>query len=267
MSDIIKFIALIFAAFLFASCNGEINFPEGGYSYPAIHEKSIKDSFRASYYGNFWNSAYNEPDLRLKPMDQTIIRLVYGTAFGGTVILVMTKNEIVIKQPIQGKEYPELDSTKLDKLERLHLRILERNFPFQELEPNSLRKNKMDSLSKIYSELLDPNYYKQLLDKSLTFDTPQFKYSTKKVKISNSKYIDIVNQINSSGYWTLPLHIQCDDDYLDGYFFRLEINTPKKYNSVGLSNCPEKALSFSKACQAIIDASSLGKKISVVPEN
>jgi len=267
MPNIIKSIAVIIAGFLLASCNRDIKFPDGGYKYPVVLTKTLGDSFRQTYWDKYWDSVYDEPDLKLKPLGQTTIRLIYETAFGEMVIITMTENELVIKRPYQGDSSPGQDSTKLNDLERFHFRILQRYFPIQEMDAGNYQKVRNDSLAKIYPKLLDPNYYKYLLDKSRKVDSIPFKYDIKKVKITTSKYEEIVGQINSSGYWKLPLQIDCDHSVLDGYGFELEINTPEKYNLVALTNCPEKALEFSKACQAIIDAANLDQKIRVMPDN
>lgn len=268
MGHIIKFIAYVGIFFFLTSCNRKnIEFPEGGYSYSSPLYKNLKDSFNSSHYFNIWSAAYNEPDLTKKPLSQTTIRLTYETAFGNAAIFTMTENEIVIKQPTQGSPYPDLDSMKLTPEERLHFRILKRYFPIQELDSTNTKKGMLDSLNKIYSKLLNPIYYKYLLDKSVVADSIQFKYSVKKVQIPYSKYTEIVSKINSSGYWQLPLHIECDQASTDGYGFLLEVNTNQKFNLVGLSNCPEKALKFSEACQAIINAANLGKEITIIHEN
>ena len=267
MCNSIKPIAIIVMICLFISCNEKINFPDGGYNYPASPYKTIKDSFNFAYYSHYWCLAYNEPDMNIKPLNQTTFRLIYETAFGKSVVFTMTANEIIIKQAIQGQPYPDRDLTKLDSLEKLHFQILRSSFPIQEVDSTNPQKGSLNSLVKSYPKLMDPNYYKSLLDKSAKADSLPFKYITKRVSISDSLYTELLLKINSSGYWQLPPHIECGNEYLDGYGFILEANTKKKYNYVGLANCPEKSLSFSKACQAIIDAAGWNKEIEIVPGN
>lgn len=267
MRNSIKPIAFIVMICLFISCNEKIKFPDGGYNYPASPYKTIRDSFNFVYYSHYWCLAFNEPDMSIKPLNKTTFRLIYETAFGESVVFTMTENEIIIKQATQGQPYPDRDLTKLDSLERLHFRILLSSFPNNEVDSTSPQKESLNSLVRSYPKLLDPNYYKSLLDKSAKADSLPFKYITKRVSISNSLYNELLSKINSSGYWQLPPHIECGVEYLDGYGFILEANTTKKYNYVGLANCPEKSLKFSKACQAIIDAAGLDKKIKIVSEN
>ena len=268
MSNSVKFITVFFFVALCYSCSSIPDFPEGGYKYPASPFKGTKDSFNSSLYSHYWSLAFNELELNVAPLKQVTIRLIYETAFGESVTLIMTQKEIVIKQAIQGSPYPNYEIDKLDSLERFHLQILRSNFPIEEIKPDNPTKKRMDSLAGIYPKLLDPNYYKYLLDKSTNFDSIPFKYKTTKVPITNSKFHTLLEEINASGYWKLPPRVKCDSDgYLDGFGFMLEANTPQKYNFVSLSNCPEKALEFSKACQAIIDAANLSKRIRVIPEN
>ena len=266
MRYIIKLIPVFFSLFLAVSCGSKIKFPEGGYTYPVSLYNNIKDSFHAAYYGHLWCVAYDEPDLQTKPPGQNTIRLIYETAFGKAAVFILTENEIVVKQPIQGDPYAEHDPDKLNQLEKIHFRILQGGFPIQEMDTASKTKTMTDSLVGIYPKLLDPAYYRYLLDKSSKADSIPFKYSVKKAKLSDSAYKDIVNQINASNYWKLPLHIKCDGEYLDGYGFMLEVATPQKYNLVSLANCPEKSLKFSWACQAIINAAHLDDAITIVSE-
>ena len=265
MRTSLKFISVIFVGIFFTSCSRELKFPQGGYDYPAFRYKNIKNSFNSLYYFHCWSVAYNEPELNIKPLKQNTFRLTYETAFGKAAIFIITQNEIVVKQPIQGSPYPDRDMEKLNQIERLHYRILQHNFPIQEMD--SAKKGNLDSFTKVYPQLLTPAYYKYLLDKSAKYDSIPFKYSTKRIKIPFSTYEDIVTQINASGYWNLPFHIECEDDYLDGFGFILEANTSRKYNVVSLANCPEKSLKFSQACQSIVDAANLEKEITIIRKN
>lgn len=264
MSKPLQYLIALFFASFFISCNNEIKFPAGGYDYPAFLKDNLKDSFYQAYYFPYWCKAYDEPDLSSKSMGENTFRLIYQTAFNEEVVFTMTKAEIVVKKPLEGHPYPAFDSLILDGVERHHFKILQQYFPIQEYDANIKRKAYLDSLANVYPQLLDPYYYKALLNKAIRKDLPLFKYSIKRVPISESKYKSIVDQINLSGYWKLPRHIECTEDYADGYGFGLEANTAKKYNFVTLANCPEKAYAFSKACQSIIDASNPDKKIIIV---
>lgn len=265
----LNFILLIGAAFVIVSCkshSNEIQYPEGGYNYPDSFHQSLRDSFYSSLYMKQWSLAYDEPDISIKPLNESVFRLVYESAFGEAAIFILKSNKLIIKQPMQGNPYPAYDSLILYGIERPHFKILQRDFPIQEMDPLSSRKKRNDSLAKIYPKLLDPHYYSYLLNKSVKPDSIPFKYTTKIISLTDAQYSNLINQINSSGYWKLPRKIECDFDYTDGYGILLEANTPKRYNSVSQGICYEKELKFSKACQAIIDLANLDKKIVIVPK-
>jgi hypothetical protein len=265
-TNIIRLLLLFCILYFTISCDRQSKFPEGGYKYPAKLYKSIRDSFNSAYSLQHWCKSYNEQDLSNIPLDTPTFRLVYETAFGESAIFILRPYEITVKEPTQGKPYPEYDTLKLTQLERLHFKLLKRSFPIQELKSDNPKKKKADSLAKLYPVLLDPKYYKALLDKAEKPDSIAFKYSIKKIALTKSKYIQLIDLINTSGYWTLPIHIECDYDYTDGYGILLEANTKKKYNFVSIGICSEEAIAFCKACQAIIDVSNLDKKIKIISE-
>jgi hypothetical protein len=208
----------------------------------------------------YWRLALNEPDLSLEPQKNVTVRLAFETAFGESYMISMTKDEIVTKEVTQGSAYPDYEPMRLDSLERFHYFVLRKNFPLSNKNSDSPRKKYLDSLAKLYPKLNDIQYYKYLLDKSAVRDST-FKFATRHIKITDSTYRSIIDQINASEYWTLPYHVGCEA--MDGFGFILEVNTPKKYNLVGLSNCPEKMPLFSKACRSLVTAALLEKKIKI----
>jgi hypothetical protein len=270
----IFFTSMVFVCLLITGRYGnvEINYPKGGYdypkninstdmnhySYPIRNLMGTRDSFYSCYYGHYWGMAYKEPNISIKPQDEDMFRLIYETAFGGDVIFILTKNEIIVKQPKKGSPYPEYDSTKLTAIQRDHYQLLKLRFP---LEPGYKR---IDSLLKLYPKLNDPAYYRYLLDKSEILKKDTFTYAMKRVSVSRSLYLKLVRLMNASGYWELPYKINCDAGVADGYGFILEANTRSKYNYVGASSCPGDISKFREACQAIIDAAKVDKKITVI---
>ena len=156
-------------------------------------------------------------------------RLVFESTFRKPIVFILTQNEIVVKEQLEGVPYPIYDSTKLTTIEKFHHELLDLNFPIQKkIENNHPSKKRFDSLIKLYPKLLNPSYYRYLLDKSGTPSNPPFKYSIKKIAISKTQFFRIVNLINNSGYWHLPYSHDCDKGVLDGYGFILEANTEKK---------------------------------------
>jgi hypothetical protein len=255
----LRYILSILCISLYA-CTTHISFPEGGYAYPAHIERSTYDSFKFILNSSYWQSAFKEPDLSIQPQKKVTVRLTFETAFGESYVISMTNDEIVTKEVTQGSPYPDHDPMRLDSLERLHYYVLRKNFPLSHENSAGRRKKYLDSLVELYPKLIDVQYYKYLSDKSAVRDST-FRFDIKHIKIADSTYRSIIDQINASGYWTQPYHIGCEA--MDGFGFILEVNTTEKYNFVGLSNCPEKNSLFSKACRSLVTAAALEKKIKI----
>ena len=267
--------AVILSCTLFMSCSHQpIIYPDGGYDYPKdinnidsnnigfpiSHLIGTKDSFMFACFGRFWMQAYSEPNLSLKPMAEDVFRLHYEDR-RDEFIFKMTSDEIVVKERVKGRPYPEYDSTKLDDIERRHYVVLNSNFPLQDKKNSGKRKKMLDSLVMLYPQLLDPSYYRSLLEKSFIKSKEAFTFSTRKIKISKSKFHHIVNLINSSGYWKLPYRNECETAVADGYGLTLEANTSRRYNMAGMGYCPGVRKEFINACQELINASQLSSKI------
>lgn len=258
---------ILLAAFFMLSCkssSNEIQYPAGGYKYPYTVYQKPGELFYSKLYTEQWYLSYDEPNLTIKPLQESVFRLVYQTVFGKSAIFILKKNELIVKQPIQGNPYPDYDFSRLNKLEQMDIRILQSVFPIPGTEQQDSMKERNDSQTKLHAKLSDPKYVIYLLNKAHVPDSIPFKYSTKKVSLTALQYQYLVDQVNASGYWKLPRHIKCDDEYLDGDGILLEANTPDKFNMVSVSNCYEKESKFSKACQAIIYMAGLGKEIEIV---
>ena len=278
----INFIGIVcIVCFVLPQCQSpdkphKVIYPDGGYEYPKKVEDldtnnyfypvrdvmSTKDSFFFAMYSRYWGQVYNEPNLSIKPLENEVFRLNYGGFKDGEYVITLTETEITVKHSQEEALFPEYDSTKLSVLERFHYETLRAYFPFQNEEYSIPLKKRLDSLAKRHPQLLDFNYYRMLREKSDTFNRKPFEYLTSKIKISLKKYYEIVEQINSSGFWKMPYKSKCPELYADGYGFTLEANTPKKYNIVARSSCASDTSRFRKACQELIKASRA--KISVM---
>ena len=258
----------------------EFSYPIGGYNYTeSINDKdtnfyclpvkdliSTQDSFSVAYYEAHWYTAFNEPNLSLKPQSKSVFRFMY---FDGAlssmkpILIKLTSEEILVKQGISGYLNPEHDTTKLNKLERYHFNILEWNFYLYDTIYYSRLVKYYNSEIKRYPELLDPTYYRYLLDKSAVFKEP-FTYKEERIPISRNIYIHLITLINESGYWKLPFEYICSNMPMDAASFSLEANTPKKYNIVRSASCSDDTSKFVKACQELIKYSNLENKIQLI---
>ena len=220
------FVILIFA---FCACDSNniisIQYPDGGYNYsekisskdsnfyfyPLKDLLSTKDSFDYSYYSDHFYSSFDEPNLSLRPRQKGIFRLEY---FDGAlssmkpVVIVLTEDEIVVKEGNKGQAVPWPDTSKLNQLEKYHYELLQWRFPLDDTSYNPWQKKYLDSIAKQHPKLRNPAYYRYLLDKSKALEE-EFTYTTKKISISNKTYKYLVDQINQSGYWKMPFQFVC----------------------------------------------------------
>ena len=129
------------------ACHSPVRYPPGGYDYPkqvsdkdtnyyycAIRDKeSRRDSFRDAWAFITFR-AFDEPNLSLRPVATDVFRLTYSEALDPTPYLIILKpGEILVKT---GKvmddflRYP--DTNRLTPLERIQVRILDRDYPLDE---------------------------------------------------------------------------------------------------------------------------------------
>ena len=259
------------------SCNSGIKYPDGGFDYP----KSItgndtnyyrypivdftKNEMFAEYFQHLFYQSFEEPNLSIRPLANETFRLTYSFGFGETIIISFNKNEIIIKKGVAGGLYYR-DTTNLTKLENAHLKILERWFPFETKGDIPDLKRHLDSLSLLYPELLDANYFIKLYDKVTVRNNEAVMYRTTKIAIPEKAFRSMVNEINASGYWALPHHIECQYPSADEHSFTLEANTFNKYKFVNDSGCPGDKTGFPKLCQKIIALAGLDKEIKLDDE-
>jgi len=270
-----KYLTIIFAVILF-SCNSGINYPEGGFDYPANLTGKDTNYYRypllniipkdyrfAEYFEQYFYKQFEEPNLSILPLEKETFRLTYSDKSGKTVMLSFNKDEIVIKRGIAGGAY-NWDTTRLTKLENEHLEILQRWFPFEHKGDIPVLKKRLDSLCLLYPQLLDVDYYIELYDK-VNVRNKSFTYQTKKSIITGNAFREMVEQINASGYWKLPHHIDDGAGAADGTSFTLEANTAAKYNIVNRVGDPGNGGGFAGLCQKIIEFAGLDKKLDTDP--
>ncbi len=258
-------------------CKAQIKYPEGGfaypehiadsdtnrYHYPLRDTTSKRDAFYERYEYLFYQP-FNEPNLSLRPQSQEVFRFIYSGAFGNSIIINLTENSIVIKKGNPASLYSE-DTSRLSAIENLHLRILRRYFPVDDTTgKNPRRRHYLDSIVRIYPQLLNPAYYHQLYEKVMVKSNDPFHYKETKIPITEKQYTSVVEQINASGFWTMPHHNTCEYPPSDCGGFELEANTKTKYQTVGKTDCPDDTTRFNKACQSLVDLAGLNKKIQLI---
>ena len=244
----------LYLILLLASCTSRAKFPPGGYDYPKhVADKdtnlyyyptkniqSRRDSFYDAYMYMFYK-AMDEPNLSLKPLPAPVFRFLYeGYINPNHYIFTLTQNEITVKKlynydSSRISSFP--DTNRLTPLERLHIKILDRDFPIDKKSPHRSPRRQawLDSMGRVYPQLCDPAYYASLGEKEGMFVYHHYNYTVKTVKITPETFHRLVEQINASGYWQFPPKTPPDDekfDVFDAAGYILEANTPQKYNMV-----------------------------------
>jgi len=252
----------------------EVTFPDGGYElpkhldkdsifyfYPIKSIESANDSFHDAFYGNLFLGAFGEPNISTKSFGEPIFRLIYECSTCIAYIITLTPTEIVVKKG-DRVDYAKRDDSLLTDLENFHLGTLERNFPIIKGNPKVTfyRQHYLDSLIDLYPKLLDPNYLNFLLAKVFVPCKTPFTYTTTKISISSEEYQHLINMLNESGYWKMPIHIDCNNAPMDGAGFTLEANTGSKYNITKFGSCEDGPTNFIRACQELVKLAKIDNK-------
>jgi hypothetical protein len=276
-------IAIVAILTLFAlSCKTGVDYPEGGYDYvkeykpedtgfyflPVRDSFSIQDSFDMAWNSENIYSKLDEPNLSLKYSGHDVFRLIWSAPIGGFYLITLREHQITIKEMV-GFDEPIsnfancYDTSKLNEVEKFHLRVLENNFPLQELKLSGWRKSYLDSLLKLYPQLLSSKYYYHL-SKKIYCNQLKPKFSINTISITREQYHRTVDAINESGYWKLPVLIDGEIMCTDAGSYSLEASTTRKYNYVSSMECLEKSnLAFDKACQELVKLAKLEDKITI----
>ena len=234
-------ILILIVCFVIYGCNDEIVYPEGGYPY--LKNTSAEDS--NFYYlpirksvdrrdsisillGKMTYDIFDEPNLSISPPVEDVFRFNYSNAFGDLLMIVLNKNKIIIKAPIDSLNNNPGQLT-WDPVERLHFNFFDSQFDLNSISVK--QRNHIDSLLKLYPTLFDFATYLKIVHKM--FPMSRFKYTKKEIEISESKYRYFVDLINKSEFWQRPFHIkEHEGEFMDGYTFILEGATKNKYQCI-----------------------------------
>jgi hypothetical protein len=174
----------------------------------------------------------------------------------------LTKNNINVKKGAIGKINYNHNDSLLNDVERRHFNFMHWRFPIDTTRKDSFYRLDIRAELKKYPYLLDPFYFKMLFEKSLTtHDSGTYGggsgYEEYKVAISQNDYRNWVEELNASGYWKLPYHVESpSDDATDGSGFHLEANIKNRYNYVGKSAGGDTSR-FDIVCQKLLNLARL----------
>lgn len=268
---------ILFTALFIISCHDYPKYPNGGYDYPKDFPASDTNLYyqqlqglipeREAFYDTYaylFYSAFNEPNLSIRPQRKETFRLTFRTAFFDDVIITFNEDSLTVKKRINGKSRYKSDSSTLTAIEKVHLEILDRWYPIDTLTYKPYLKRYFDSLVKLYPQLPDPAYYHKLADKTIAYSDEKWSFEKIQYPLTKELYRSLVEGVNTSGFWSLPYKIDCGKTLADGAEFTLEANTKKKYKVVRVISCPGDTSNFHKACQKIVEAAKLDKEIELI---
>jgi hypothetical protein len=261
---------------LLACCREYPTYPHGGYDYPKdlpdkdtnLYHQQLQGLIpeRIAFYDTYlylFYQPYNEPNLSIRPQPKETFRITYRTAFHDAVIISFNEDSLTVKKNNGTYRY-KTDTTGLTAIEKVHLALLDRWYPIDTLTYKPWRKRYFDSLVKLYPQLPDRAYYHKLIEKTIAYSDEKFSFETTKYPITKEQYKSLVEGINTSGFWSLPYHIDCAASIADGVEFTFEANTKKKYKVVWVFSCPNDTSNFHKACQKIVEAAKMDEEVQLV---
>ncbi len=279
-NPILTTLVLSMALIAALSCDQPINYPPGGYDYPAKDSvtdtnfyfyplRNIfprRDSFEmsASY---LYYQTFDEPNLSVAAKGEDFFRFTFSGFKFLPVMIVFTKNQMTIKTgSIDYMTDGMIDENRLDELEKKHFRYISRRYPYYSSNENDIRYHTkyVDSMLKVYPKLLSLSYYKYLLNKATVPNGRHLhSYTTKKINLPYGEFRHLVSIINDSGFWKLPYSLPQISESSDGYGFSLEANTKSKYNIVRANCDSDPKNSFFSICKEIVKCAGLEKQVDV----
>jgi hypothetical protein len=270
---IVFFTFFVAAVLSINSCQNRnnVSFPNYGFDFPktvSSHDSnefyyplkkisSRRDSI-LNYQSHYLFNAYDEENLSIGPTEIPVIRFIY-VEMNYPVIIKLTPNTIILKQGYKGWFVPHYGVTNLTATERSF--FFNNYFGYDSWNLSPLKLRKWDSLTKVYPMFKDPTYYNYVLTKAELPNTDPLKYHTKRIHISHSTYVSLINSINKSDFWTGEINRDCNPGWMDGGRYILEVNTRKKYNVIFCTlGCPINE-TIPKFCQDLINLTDLRKEI------
>lgn len=237
----------------------EILYPEGGSPYkkdissrdsndyflPLRYKFQPEDSLRG-FFVKYFYEGFKEENLSLAPPKVGVFRFTFVCGFcGKAAIIKIKRNEIVIKKNIRGYAGVTIEFDKLTQDEYNDYRIIERYYPYtlskfsESVNPKNINNYKKyyDSIVLENPRLNDQEYFEKLKFKASVYYKMDSGFTTMRIAIPDSKYRQIVNNINNSGFWQRPISEVCSQTPMDGDGFALEAATQQSYHLVYSNYC------------------------------
>jgi len=220
-----------------------------------------QDSFIYVNYGSHYLKQFDEKNLSLRPLAFETFRFSYHPFGGRPINITFDRSEIVVKLEEAGQLEPIYNESKLDSLEIIKFKFLERNF-FRSREFFNERRLKFyDSMENKYPELKSIKYYKKLLDKSIDYDSLKFKYTTKRIPLTGSQYASLIDSLKKSNFDNIPWKIEYPESVADGGGYSFEANTKTKFKYFVCYGLPIDTLPMTNFCRYLLKVAKVDKDI------
>jgi hypothetical protein len=220
-----------------------------------------QDSFIYVNYGSHYLKQFDEKNLSLRPLAFETFRFSYHPFGRRAINITFNRSEIVVKLEEAGQLEPIYNESKLDSLEIIKFKFLERNF-FRSREFFNERRLKFyDSMENKYPELKSIKYYKKLLDKSIDYDSLKFKYTTKRIPLIGSQYASLIDSLKKSNFDNIPWKIEYPESVADGGGYSFEANTKTKFKYFVCYGLPIDTLPMTNFCRYLLKVAKVDKDI------
>ena len=247
------------------------------FNYPVLNDKTdtdiyvyqLKDilnrhdSFIYVNYGSHYLNQFDEKNLSLRPLALETFRFTYSPFGGRPLNITFDRNEITIKLWLSGQLEPFYNENKLDSLEVMKFKYMERNFFRSKETSNPGRLKYYDSIETKYPELKSIKYYKNLMNKCIDYDSLKFTYTTKRIPITDSQYASLIDSLKKSNFDNIPWKVEHPESVSDGGGYTFEANTRTKFKYFVCFGLPIDTLPMTKFCKYLLQVAKVDKDITL----
>jgi len=231
------------------------------YVYQLKDTLNRQDSFLYVNYGSYYLKEFGEVNLSLRPEALETFRFSFCPGLGNPINITFNQKGIVVKWCSSGYPGRVFNQNKLDPLEFLKFRFLNRYFfrARESLDPKRIKF--YDSMLTKYPELKSIKYYKHLIDKSTDYDSAKFKYIIREIPLSIKQYATLLDSLRRTDFDRLPWKFDPNILVNDGGGYTFEANTKTKYKFFVCQDLPVDSLPITRFCKYLLRLAKVDKEI------
>jgi len=256
-------------------CLYDLSKARDAFDYPILGDKSDtdlyiyqlkdilnrQDSFLYVNYGSHYLKQFVEENISLRPLASETFRFSYCPFGQKSLNITFNRNEMIVKLGVSGVLNGIDNDKKLDSLELTKYWFLERYFFCSRQSLSAARVKYYDSMVAKFPELKSVKYYKQLINKRTNYDSLRFKYSTRRIKLSNNQYAALIDSLKKSNFDKLPWRIVSAESVNDGGGYTFEANTKTKFKFFVCETMPIDTLQMTGFCRYLLRFADVDKEI------